>query len=431
MHLESWQRNLASIWIAQTAAMIGFSFVFPFMPLYVQTLGVKGTEEAAQWAGAIGASAAITQALSQPMWGNLADRWGRKPMLVRSMVGAGVTTALMGFAVAPDQLLVLRFIQGATTGTIAAANALVATFTPRHRLGFALGLMQVALFVGTTVGPLIGGVIADTLGFRASFNASGALLVLAAILVVGTVQENFTPPAPTAPRVSVWAESRSLLAISLFPVLISVIFLIQLGGNIVTPVLSLFIAELSGGDNAATAAGIVLAGTGFVSAVSALAIGRVGDRIGHRVILPVCLLGAAVSYFPQALVQQTWHLLVLRMLLGVFLGGLMPSANALLAGLAPRARRGAVFGLAGTATALANAVGPLSGAGIATHLGMRAVFVGTGVLFAFGFLWVSLGLRRAPAPAARPEARRPEAASLEIVEGASTTETSPSSSRTT
>ncbi len=403
MLTDRWQRNLAALWIGQLLTMVAFSFVFPFIPLFVQSLGVPDPVEAAEWAGAIAAAAAVSMSVTQPIWGNLADRWGRRPMVIRSMLGGAVVVSLMGLATSPQQLLITRFIQGSVTGTVAAANALVATSTPRHRLGFALGVMQVAIFLGSSVGPLMGGVIADGFGYRVPFYVAGALMLVGAAIVLLFVREDFTPPPAGSARRGVMAESRSMLAIAVFPILLGVTFLIQYGGTIVSPVLSLFIAELKGGEDAATAAGLVLAATGAVSAVSALLIGRVSDRIGHRRILMACLAGASLSYFPQSLVNQVWQLLLLRMLLGLFLGGLMPSANALLAGLVPQERRGAAFGLAATANSMANAIGPLSGAFFASFWGMRSVFLATGVLFALSFGWVSWGLRRRPLPRLRFE----------------------------
>ena len=391
---SAWQRNLAALWVGQTMIMVAFSFFFPFIPLYVQTMGVSSTAEAAQWAGLISAGSAISMAVAQPVWGSLADRWGRKPMVVRSMLSGALLTALMGFAATPQQLLVLRFIQGGLTGTISASNALVASSTPRHRLGYALGLMQVGVFLGTSIGPLIGGLMADFFGYRSAFYAAGVLMTLAGLLVIALVHEDFTPPAAGVQQPSIWKESRALLGIAIFPIVIGVVFLIQLGGVVVSPVLSLFIADLSGGANAATAAGVVLGLTGAVSAASALALGRVSDRLGPTRVLTVCLLGAAVSYLPQAFVRNVGELLALRLLLGAFLGGLMPSANALLAKAAPAEHRGSAFGLSATASSLANFVGPLSGAAIATHMGLRAVFLVTGVFFSAAWAGVALALRR-------------------------------------
>ncbi|MHB0869982.1 MAG: MFS transporter [Chloroflexota bacterium] len=402
MLAERWQRNLAALVLAQAMNMVAFSFVFSFFPLYIQTIGVRGTEEAAQWSGAIIAAAAVSMAVSQPIWGNLADRWGRKPMLMRSFLGASVVLTLMGMVQSPEQLLALRFIQGLVTGTVAAGNALVAASVPKRRLGFALGLMQVAFFFGTSVGPLMGGVMADLWGFRVPFFAAGVLLAIGLLVVAVFVREEFTPPSSAASHAGVWTQSRALLAMPVFPILLTVLFLIQLGNVIVSPVLSLFIAQLNANEKAGTAAGIVLAATGAASAVSALVLGRLGDRIGHAVILPVCLVGAALAYFPQGLVQQVWQLLLLRVLLGLFLGGLMPSANALLANLVPRERRGAVFGLSSGAQAMANFVGPLSGAAITTHWGLRAIFAITGTLYLLAYGWVTVGFRRRPMPTPLP-----------------------------
>ncbi len=391
---KQWQRNLAAAFVAQFLSMTAWSFFFPFIPLYLQTLGVRGDGDAALWAGAIAASAAISMALFQPIWGAQADRVGRKPMLVRALLGLGSTTLLMGFATSPEQLLLLRFIQGAVSGTGAASNALVASCTPREKLGFAMGLNQVASFVGASTGPAIGGVVADAFGYRASFYAAAVLMFAGAVLIATTVQEDFKRPAPGAARGGMWAEIRSLMAIAAVSMTIVVIFLIQFGATIVTPVLSLFIVQLHGGDNAATVAGLVMASTGAASAVSALTLGRMSDRVGPVRVLTVCLMGAALFYFPQAFVEQVWQLLLLQILVGLFLGGLMPTANVLLVKAVPPSHRGAAFGLTAAANALASAAAPLSGAGVAAFAGIRAVFVATGFLYAFGCGWVTLGLRR-------------------------------------
>lgn len=418
MRISAWQRNLAALWIGQTFTMIAFSFVFPFFPLYVQELGVEGTAEAAQWAGYVGAASALSMAIAQPIWGNFADRLGRKPMVIRSMAGAAVTVGAMGFVTSPEQLVALRFIQGAVSGVVSASNALVASTAPKERLGFALGLMQVALFVGHALGPLGGGLIADAMGYRMPFYIAGGLMATGALIVVLFVHEDFTPPPASAPRRGVLAEGRALLGISLFPVIVVVIFMIQFGGVIVSPILSLYVEELHGSGNAATMAGLVIALNGVVSAVAAVVIGRISDRVGPSIVLRICLVGSALTYLPQAFVQDVWQLLWLRAVLGIFLGGMMPSANAIMASLVPRARRGAAFGLAAMATSLANGAGPLSAAAIATYFDLRTIFLVTGVLFAFAFVWVMVGFHRyrpVPAePVAGSEAPRAEVTSAEV-----------------
>lgn len=339
-----WRKTLAAVWLAQAFSSIGFSFVFPFMPLYVQTLGISDLGEVARWAGMISAAAAVSMTIMQPVWGHLSDRTGRKTMLIRSMFGGGTLIGLMGFARSPLQVLVLRFLWGGITGVGAASTTLVATSAPKHRVGFALGLMTVAMFTGNSLGPLLGGLVADSLGYRAAFFGAGLCLFLGGLIAVFLIKENFVKPEPGQKQPTLRSESKTLFAISLFPVLLLVIFLIQLGATIVSPILSLFIAALNGPDGVATIAGTVFAVAGVTSALAAVVIGRISDQIGPVVILPICLLGAAAAYVPQAFVHQVWQLLALRVLLSVFLGGLMPSANTLVAKVVPMEKRGAAFG---------------------------------------------------------------------------------------
>ncbi len=396
MSLVSWKTNLAALFTAQLCAAVGYSFVFPFIPLYVRALGVTDTGAAAQWAGAIGAAAAVTMAIAQPFWGSLADRYGRRVMVLRSLAAASITLALMGLAVRPWHLLALRLLQGAFTGTIAASNALVATTVPTARLGSSLGLMQMALYCGMSAGPLLGGVVADSLGYRAPCFAAGGLLLLSLSLVVAFVRESFTPPAVDAPLTGALANSRQLLAVPGVALALGIAFLVQFGSAIVTPILALFIDELAQGTNAATTAGVIMAGTGIASALAAVLIGRLGDRLGHRRLLPVCLFGAVLTYLPQAFVHSPGTLFALRLALGLFLGGLMPSTNALLTGLVPAHRRGSAFGLSGTALSLANAIGPLSGAAVGAALGLRSVFFATALLYALGLVFVLCRYRQLP-----------------------------------
>lgn len=395
---EKWQRSLAAIWVAHTLTTMGFGFFFSFIPLFIQELGIQDIAEATRWAGAVGGAFALAMALTQPIWGRLSDRWGRKLMVIRSALGSAVLTILTGLVATVEQLLVMRVLQGTVTGVTAASTALVATSMPREKMGFALGAIQMSLFLGLSVGPLVGGIIGDTLGYRTAFYAAGVLMLVATAIVVPFVHEDFVPPPPGRAREGFWPEIRSLMSIRLFPLLVGVIFLAQSANMVVTPVLSLFIAGLGGGEQAATATGLVLAATGAAGAVAALAIGRLSDRVGHGLVVQVCLVGVTLTCVPQALVEHVWELLLLRTLMGVFLGGLMPSANALVAMLVPQERRGAAFGLTSSSLALAQAAGPLFGAGITTLWGMRAVFLATAAIFGLTYGWVLVALRRNPLP---------------------------------
>jgi predicted MFS family arabinose efflux permease len=143
-----WKRNLAALWFGELVAISGFSVFMPFLPFYVQELGVTGLEQVAFWSGLLITAQAVTMAAIAPVWGSLADRYGRKIMVVRAMFGGAVVIASMGFVGNVYQLALLRAIQGFLTGTVPAATTLVASSTPPERRGFAIGLLQMAIYMG-------------------------------------------------------------------------------------------------------------------------------------------------------------------------------------------------------------------------------------------------------------------------------------------
>ena len=129
--MEPWQRNLYSLWVAQFIAAIGLSMIIPFLPFYLRELGVVGKESVKIWSGLIFSAPFMVSAFLQPVWGILGDRRGRKPMVVRAMLGLALTNFLMGFARSAPQLLILRFFQGSLAGFVAPSLALMASCTPR------------------------------------------------------------------------------------------------------------------------------------------------------------------------------------------------------------------------------------------------------------------------------------------------------------
>ncbi|TMD80281.1 MAG: multidrug efflux MFS transporter, partial [Chloroflexi bacterium] len=185
-----WRRNLAALWLAELTAILGFSFAFPFLPLFLhQDLHIPAGPQLAFWTGITGGATGLALACTAPIWGRLADRYGRKPMLVRAMVGGGISVGLMGLSQSALQLTVLRGVQGASSGTVAAATALVATETPAPHLAWALGILSSAISLGSAVGPAAGGLAANFVGLRAIFVGGGALLLLATIPVLFVVKE--------------------------------------------------------------------------------------------------------------------------------------------------------------------------------------------------------------------------------------------------
>lgn len=376
----SWRRNLYALWIAQLLAIMGFSLRTPFLPFFLGDLGVDTVEGQALWSGIVNAGGAGVMAISAPIWGTVADRYGRKPMLMRAQFSAFFTIGLMAFATEAWHLLGLRLIEGALAGTVTAATALVAVSMPKDRLGFGLGMIQTAVFSGSALGPLVGGVLADVIGPRPSFIVSAFMLLASGLITLYFVQERFTPVSrdPNAPKqVSMW----KVVAAPALLGLITVMFAVRFSSAAVQPITPLFVGELSGDmGNAATQAGLAMGVLGLTSAISSVYLGRLGDKRGHRTILLACMVGSGLIYLPMAASQHPWQLIVLEAVFGIFAGGTIPAANAMIATLTDPARRGAIYGVVAAASSVGGFLGPLIGAGLAAGVGFRVTFLLTGVV---------------------------------------------------
>ncbi len=378
----SWRRNLVVLVVVQFLSTAGFSLIFPFLPLYVRELGSITGGSIELWAGLVFSAQAFTMMLSAPVWGVVADRYGRKLMLGRATLGGAVLLAAMGFVQNAEQLVLLRAIQGVVTGVVAAANALVASTTPRENTGFALGTINMARWAGIAGGPVIGGVIGETFGFRESFWITGVLLGMAGIAVVFLVQEDFEP-IPRELRTGFWAGYKTLLRAPGMIGLYTLSFLRSLGLMILTPILALFILALNNGIETGVTllTGLVIGLSALSSALSAVYLGRLGDRIGHERVLVVSAILAAVLYLPQAFVATPWQLALLQIPAGIAVGGLVPSIAALMNAWSPASNQGATYGLDNSVTASGRTVAPLLAASLATLVGYRGVILGAAIIY--------------------------------------------------
>lgn len=377
--METWKRNLYVVWVAELLAIAGFSVAFPFLPYYIQELGVTEPGRVELWSGILVAVQGVTMTVFSPIWGSLADRYGRKIMIQRATFGGAAVLTAMAFVQNVEQLAFLRAAQGMLTGTVAAAMTLVASGTPRDRAGYALGLLQMAVWLGSSLGPPLGGLIADLWGYRAVFIVTGVLLFVAGVTVWRLVREEFTPVARGEGRgiggdffegVRLVVRTPSLVA--LFSVRISV----RMGTSLITPILPLFVQSLlASPERVASTTGLITGVAAGCSALSAVILGRASDRVGFRRMLLVCLAVTALSYVPHFFVTGTGLLLLLQAIQGFALGGLLAVINAMLANHSPEGRQGAVYGLDASVTSAASAVGPMIGASVAAAFGLRIPFL--------------------------------------------------------
>jgi len=382
-NIAPWQRTLAIMFLAQLITGVGFSSIFPFLPLYVNELGSQMSLSVEFLAGAVFSSQAITMMVASPIWGAVADRYGRKLMVERAAFGGAVILLLMGFVRSAEELVLLRAIQGLITGVVSATNALVAAAVPRERSGYAMGMIQVALWSGIAVGPLIGGAIADIASYRMTFVLTAVLLFIAGLLVFFGVNETFTPGARAqSGAITFLADWQRLFQAPGVAITYSLRFLGDLARVIIIPIAPLFILTLlppAAGVNTFT--GLVVGLSAAAGTATAVYLGRLGDRVGHRRVLKVSALIAGILFLPQALVTEAWHLLALQALTGAAAGGITPALSALLAGYTEPGEEGSVFGLDNSIAAASRAVAPLIGSGVAAWLGLRATFVATGLVF--------------------------------------------------
>lgn len=392
----SWQRNLYALWVAQTLTIVGFSLRAPFLPFYIKDLGATSFSSQALWAGVINGGGAAVMAISAPVWGIVADRYGRKPMVLRAMFAGSVTIGLMSLAQSPWHLLILRFIEGGFTGTVTASTTLVASTTPKERMGFGLGMMQMAVFSGAAVGPLFGGILADQIGYRPTFIVAGVMLFVSGVIVLTQVQEQFTRPVRGVVGTDTAGKLSTLLMGGAMLAMIAVLFVLRIASSAIQPIMPLFVEALSHSTApVATLSGITLGVAGITSAIAAVTLGRLADRIGQRQVLTVSAIAIGVLYLPMTVAQTTTQLIVLQALFGIAAGGVLPSANAIVAHLTPAERRGATFGFTAAAAAVGGFIGPIGGSSIAAAFDIRYVFLISGLLMVVTGLWVIYALRPA------------------------------------
>lgn len=398
------------LWVAETLTIVGFCMCYPFLPFYLADLGVHSPDRQALWAGALTASTSALMAITAPFWGMAADRFGRKPMLVRAMACGAITTGLMGLVSAPWQLLILFILDGAFSGTVTAAMTLVASTTPRQRIGYALGLLQTAIFTGMSLGPLIGGVLADRVGYRPIFGVGSLLLFVAATLTLVLARETFVRPSRTVDNEGAHTSGPPLMAILLagaVPAAVGMLFVLRLTTSAATPVLPLFVESLAGaGAPLGVLTGLAFGASGFGSAIASLTLGRAADRLGHRRVLIAAGGAMAALFVPLALVRAPWQLVVCYGLLGVAAGGITPSAQGIVADQTPLERRGVVFGVTSAVGSAGGFVGPFMGSLLATNASVRFVFLAGGAMTFGCTLWLARTLR-APSSDAGPVGSRP------------------------
>ncbi len=379
-----WRRNLYVCLFGSFTTLVSMTLLLPFLPLYVEQLGVHDPAAIVQWSGIAFSATFIPAALVQPLWGWLADRYGRKSMLIRASLGMAITMSMMGLVQTVWQLTALRFAVGLAGGYASGSIVLVATQTPRERAGWALGTLSIGTLGGSLVGPLVGGMLPDLIGLRQTFFAGGAIIAVAFVATCLLVREERVIPKAAAPGVhkGAWSsipDRRPVLA------MLVTAFLLLLANMSIEPIITVYVAALDPGEtHVARVAGFVMAAAALASIIAAPQVGRLADRFGAWTVVVLGLLAAALLLLPQAFVTSPWQLLGLRFLMGLSLAGLLPAITALIRHNVPDRVAGQMLGYSQSAQFAGQVAGPLMGGFLGAHLGIRSVFFVTSALMLCG-----------------------------------------------
>jgi MFS family permease len=381
-----WLRNMAVCVAGSFTTIVAMTLLLPFLPLYVEQLGVKDQAAIVQWSGIAYGATFFTAALVAPLWGWLADLYGRKLMLIRASLGMAIAMPLIGMAQDVWQLVALRLLVGLLGGYSSGSMVLVATQSPKSRSGWALGMLTSGIMAGSLVGPLIGGALPPLIGIRNTFWASGAVIFVAFLATTFLIREERRPPKPkTSKRVGGWSavpDKRPALAM-LFTGM-----LLMFANMSIEPIITVYVAQLVRDQSEVTlVSGIVMSAAALGSILSASRLGRFADRVGHWNVIVGALAVCALLLIPQAFVTQGWQLVGLRFLMGLALGGLMPCIVSVIRHNVPDSVGGTILGYSTSAQYVGQVAGPLAGGFLGGHFGMRAVFLGTSALMAAGAIY--------------------------------------------
>lgn len=382
-----WKKNLFVLSIAVFIAGIAFSEIMPFLSLYINTLGNFSHQQLNFWSGIVYSGTFIISAIVSPWWGKLADKKGRKPMILRAGIGMSIVIASMGLVQNVWQLLLLRMLQGIFTGFISNSNALVATETPKTNSGQALGTIASATTAGTLLGPLVGGALTSIFSYRVTFMITGGLLLICSVLVLFFVHEDDFKPVTAKKLDKASGVIKSLNSPHLIFGLLLTTLIIQAANNSINPIVSLYVRQLlDGHGNVVFISGVIAALPGIATFAVASRFGALGDKIGTHKIIVAGFIAATIFFFLTAFVQNTIELGILRFLVGFSDACLFPQVQTMLTKNSPAAVTGRIFSWNQSAMYIGNIFGPLLGSTISGLTNYSTVFLVTAGIVVFNLI---------------------------------------------
>lgn len=391
-----WHKAFYTLWLGCFITGMGYSMTMPFISLFISDLGNYTKFQINLYSGLAFAMTFIAQAIVSPYWGNLADRKGRKLMCMRASGVMALTITLTGLAPNAIYIVVMRFIQGAFSGYINNATALIAGETPHHRSGWVMSQMMIAGTAGNLVGPLLGGALSSFFGnwlggaweYRIPFFITGLLMFLVFLGTTFFVHEEFTPISREKMK-PMNEIMKSLPSVKLIIVMFITTMLVQSSTMSIDPIVSLYVKSMMpDGKNVALVAGVVAATPGLGTLIAASKIGHKMDEVGPLRVLRIGLIVGFILFIPMALTNNPWVLAGLRFLLGIASAGMLPAAQTVLTLNTPSESFGRIFSYNQSFQAIGAVVGSLMGSMISGLSNYATVFWVTGFTLLLNFILV-------------------------------------------
>lgn len=370
-----WKKNLAVLTLGMVFAAFSYTMIIPFLPLFLLEIGAS-QDNVALWSGIVFSSTFLVSAIMAPVWGKRADQYGKKKMVLRAGYCLAIVYMLGAFVDNPYHLLGMRILQGFANGFVPAAMSIVATSLPKEKLGFGMGLMQGGLLVGTIVGPLFGGLLADWFGMRMSFVAASCIIGLITAVIMFVVHDNSKAVATASS--SMVDDMRTALTNPPVRAMLILLFLLQMGGLTLQPIITLCVDALNTGGDAmggtVVASGLVFSIMGISGAIMSPLWGRYGQKCGYYRVLVIAFFGASLVHFIQSQSDSLIMFCLLQAAIGIFIVGVQPALNAIMVSETDASFHGRVFGIATTFNQLGCMAGPLVGGVLSGLVGNMAVF---------------------------------------------------------
>lgn len=371
--MNSFKKTLLICWFGVFATSMGLSQVAPILPLYIRSLGVSEYRDISFYSGLCFGITSLLMAFFAPLWGALTNRFGYKVMLLRASLAMAILTLLLAFASNVHQVLILRAITGIFSGFTSSAIIFIAVISPKSKVTYALATLSTASVSGNLIGPMFGGLFAELMGIRAVFIFIASLLFISFFTIYFFIKEE---KIRARDKRVIEDSSHIREDILLILMLFFLTFIIQAGFNAVLPIMTLFVEQIYHSSSyIAFWTGLIVAASGISNLIFTPKLGKIADRIGPSKIITISLFSCGVLFYLQSLASNISILIILRLLLGVTLGGLVPCINALFKKCVSQKRLGLVFGFNQSAFALGNFIGAISGGYIAGRISIEAVFI--------------------------------------------------------